>query len=594
MFTFFVVVVVVTPEKRCFFGVFFYLSITKALDRTYFVIMDKEADQQKLKDILSRFSQLEDNRRKFVDRWKETQEYVSPTVDNWDNLDAIPELPKRYSSDPCNYLNTLVSGIVGYSASPNIVWFKLTLEDQKDLKAYGVKDWLEEVEEIMNAEFNRSNFYSQIPSIVDQGATIGHGAMMTEFNTSKNKLHFFTIRSAELFLDVNAGGEIDTVFRKYVMTLRNVVEFFGLENVHENIKTDFEDETKWNNNITILFAVFPRKEAKKDFKTNLEMPYAAFYIDLTNQHIIQESGYSEMPYSIFEWNQIPGLAYSTSPATNALPDIKYLNIVKKTSMQICQTSAEPPMRISNSIRSLSIVPKGRNYITSPDEIIEPIKTGENYPITLQMLEDIKQSVKDWFNVDFFLMLQSKQGNMTATEVMELQGEKAAILSNIIVALKECLSTVIKRSFNLLYQNGIIPEIPESIRGNGNGMSVDFVGPLAQAQKKYHSMGGISSALQLINPIGQMFPSAMDYIDADELIKKTMNGQGMPQSIIREDKDVEDLRRRREEAQAQAIMQQQQQEMAQALISNAGQLSQPVQNGSPMQMLNEQLTGGFNA
>lgn len=549
-------------------------------------------EESKVKEIKSRLSQLEHNRSRFIDRWTEAQKYVAPVVYNWHNLDAIPEIPNRYTSAPCNYLDTLVSGLVGYSASPNIQWYKLMLENPSQMDEYGVKDWLEETEEVMNAEFNRSNFYSQIKNIIQSAAVIGHGVMLCDEDLKDDKLRFSSITANEIYLDADEHGKIDTIFRKYLMTLRNAVDFFGLENLDQNYREDYKDVEKWNMNVEVLFAVFPRKEYDETIKDALNKPYAAIYVDLKHSKIILESGYDENPYAVFLWDQIPGLAYSNSPAICALPDIKELNIAKKTSMEICQTSAEPPMRVSSSIRNVSLVPRGFTYINTPDEIIEPIRTGENYPITLNEVEGMKQAVKDWFNVDFFLMLQQKQGRMTATEVQELQGEKSAVLSNLVISLNETLTQVIQRSFNLLAKQGKIPPVPESLEGQSAAMKIDFIGPLAMAQKKYHTLGGIQQALALVSPIMQMFPNAGDYIDPDVLMKRALEGQGMPQAIIREDEDVKKLREERMRAQMEAQAQAQQQQMMQSMMQNADKLGKAPEAGSALQEIDQMNAGAM--
>lgn len=553
----------------------------------------KKSEEELLKDIFSRFSQLETNRNRFIDRWTEAQRYVAPNVYSWDDLDAIPEIPKRYSSAPCNYLATMQSGIVGYSISPNIQWFKLSLENPELIKLYGVKDWLEQVEDVMNAEFNRSNLYKQANTWIGEAGTIGHGVMLIEDDIGNGTLLFTTQRANEIYLDTNSKGEIDTVYRRYLMTVRNCVEFFGLENLDETIQDQYKEVSQWNNKIEILFCVFPREDYNANLHDAKNMPYAAIYIDKSHNKIIKESGFNEMPYSIFEWEQIPGLAYSNSPAINALPDIKFLNIATKTSEEIAQTSAEPPMKASQEVREINILPRGMTYLPNATSILEPVKTGENYPITLQVTQQIEQRVKDWFNVDFFLMLQQRQGKMTATEVMELQGEKSAVLANLIVNLNSALSKIIERSFNLLINAGRLPTPPETLRGTNTAMKIDFMGPLAVAQKKYHTAGGIASALQLAGGVMQMFPNAGDFIDADELIKRAMEGQGMPQAVIREDDDVNKIREDRIKAQQAAQQQAEQQQMLQTVMQNANKLGELPEQGSVMQQLNEQLRGGMN-
>lgn len=554
--------------------------------------MNIKSEEDKIKDIKSRFQQMQDERNKFLPRWKEAEQYVSPSTLDWSNLDSLPDNPVRFSSAPCNYLNTLTSGLVGYSVSPNIVWYKLGLEDHKLTSRYRVKDWLEDVEDVMNAEFSRSALYKQAVKFIQNAGVYGHGVMFIGEDLSNNKLHFATMKTNEIFLDTDTKGNIDTVFRHYTMTLRNCVDFFGLDSLHEDYKEDYKHVEKWNNKIELLFAVFPRDGFNYEMKDSKNKPYAAIYVDLKNSKIINESGFDELPYAVFEWENIPGFAYSESPSNGAMAEIKTLNIAEKTRLRIAQTSAEPPLIVSAGIRNLNLVPKARNYIESPTDRIEPIRTGENYPITLDVVQSIKDNVKDFFHVDFFLMLQQKQGKMTATEVMELQGEKAAVLSNLIVNLNDALQKIIQRSFNLLMKAGKLPPVPQSLRGLGASMKIDFIGPLSQAQKKYHTMGGIAQAMQLSSAIMQMFPNSGDYIDADELMKRALEGQGMPQSVIREDEDVNTIRQNRI-AQQQAQQQQaQQQAILAEVMNNANKLNEPVQNNSLMADLNNQVTGGI--
>ena len=546
-------------------------------------------------DIKSRYEQLKLERNKFIDRWQEAEQYVAPVVYDWGNLDAVPSVPTRYASSPCLNLKTLVAGLTGYSISPNITWFKLSLQDQSTMDAYGVKDWLEECDKYLQAEYTRSNLYSEASKFVEYAAIDGHAAMLIDEDIERGKLRFTTMRNNEIYLDVDDYGEIDTVYREYYMTVRNAVKFFGLENLHESIQDKYKDVKLWNEKVKILYAVYPREDYDEESPDAKNMPYAAVYMDMDHSVIIQESGYNEMPFSVFEWDRISGLAYSNSPAITAMSDIKALNIIKSTSLKIAQMSAEPPMVLPSSIRNVNLVPRGRTYVDNPaTDTITPIKTGDNYPITLDVKRDYEQEVRNWFFVDFFLMLQQKEAQMTATEVMELQGEKAATLANLVVALNEALTKIIKRSFNLLYQAGRLPELPEVLMEEGASIKIEFIGPLAQAQQKYHAAGGITQALSLIGPIIQLDPTSADFIDFSKLMTRAMEGQGMPEEVIREDDDVQKIREARAKQQQAMMQQQQQQEMMQNLMSNAGQLGTKPQQGSIMDELNNQLRGGFNA
>ena len=549
-------------------------------------------NEELLKNLLIRWEQLKNNRAKFEPDWTEAQTYADNVVMNWGTPGDIPKRAKRYTSKPFNYNKTLVAGILGYAVSPSLVWFKLGLEDPKMLKGWGVKDWLEDCEKEMLAMFNRSNFYRETNPAVKDSTCIGHGTLYID-EGEDFRMRFTHFPANEIFLDVNAYGEVDTCFRWYADTLRNIVNYFGEDNVCESMRELYKESARWNDSYEILMCVYPRENYNAELKDAKNMPYACIYVDLKNNYIIKESGFNEFPFAVFEWERYSGHAYSSSPAQDAMPDIKALNIIKKSSLQIAQTSAEPPMLASQEMKNIDLSPRGITYKPTKDSTLEPVRTGDNYPITLQELANYEEAVKDWFYVDYFLALQQKQGNMTATEVMELQGEKAATLTTFIVNLNEFLSNIITRSFRILMRAGRLPPPPTSLLQQNAIIKIEFTGPLSQNQKKHHQMGGTVQALSAIGPIMQMFPAAGDFIDGDELMRSTMEGMGMPQNIIREENDVQKLREARAQAEAEAQAQQQQMMMAQTVMQNADKIAQAAQEEAGMNGINRQLAGGMN-
>lgn len=552
-----------------------------------------EHEDELLRFIKYQLNHMKATRAKFEDRWREAQNYVSKSVYNWSSLDAIPEQPVRYSSDPCNYLSTLVSGIIGYSISPNIVWLKLTLEDERMLNLYGVKRWLTDVEQVLFSEFNKSNLYKESVKLAENAATIGHGTMLMDYDRDRSRLRFCANRMNEVYLDTDEYGEVSTLYRTYLMTIKQAVDFFGLDKMSEKIQDAYkeDDGKRWNETIEITYAVYKRNDNNKELPDAKNMDYAAVYAELNENHIIEESGYNEFPYAVFEWDMIPGTPYSESPAMAAMQDIKYLNLANKSTMDIAQTSSRPPMVASEDILDIDTSPAGITYVKNGDTL-QPLNTGENYPITIDVLNLIKQTVKDWFHVDFFLMLQHQNRQMTATEVSELQGEKAAVLGTLIVNFNNCLSRIVQRSFNLLYEEGKIPEPPEALFNTGAELKIEFMGALAQAQRRYHQTGGINTVLNYIAPMAQLFPESLDLIDPDETMKKLLTGNGMPQSAIREDKDVEAIRKARVEAQQAQQQQAMAMEMSKNLLSNANKLNEPEKAGSILSDLNSQLSNGM--
>jgi hypothetical protein len=558
-------------------------------------------EKELVEDIKLQLERLRDERHKRETDWENVQELVAPSVVSFNSTQKIPTRPNRFTSRPTNFLKTLVSGITGYSISPNIVWQKLGLENAEQLDLYGVKDWLEEVERVLYAEFNRSNLYKQVPGMIANAATYGHGVMLIDEDIGNNRLRFANVSIPELYLDTNEYDEVETVYRQFTMTLKNAASFFGEERLSPAAREDFKDKKKWNHEINVIHAVYRRQDHDEEKQDKKNMPFASVYVEDGQDHLIEESGYRDFPYAVFIWDKVTGTGYGESPAIYALDDIRLLNLAEESRIKIAQMSAEPAMNVPSTMKGgENVVPRGYNYYDDPSQVMTAIQTGENYPISLEVVASIEDRIKDWFHVDFFLMLQHQgagQKQMTATEVVELQGEKAAVLSDLVVNLNDPLQKIIQRSFNLLLKQRKIPPIPDVLQGSGAQMKVDFVGPLAQAQKKYHETNGIAQGIALVSSIASMAAAAapamaaLDVVDFDRLVKTGLEGAGTPQSVIREDDDIAAIRQARAQAQAQAQQQAMAMEQQKNLLGNFNKLNEPLKQGTALDAIDQQMAGG---
>jgi len=556
------------------------------------------SEKDRVADLKRQYERLKKERDKRLSDWKDVQKYVAPSVLNWDNpQDKIPKRSKRFTTRPTQFARTLRTGLVGYSISPNIVWQKLTFEDQHHVDSiYGAKDWLEQVERKLYAEFSRSNLYQQVGIMINNAVLYGDGVMMIDEIVGDNRLRFTALKKQEYVLGIDEYDEVDTIYRRYTMSLENAQKFFGFDNLSENQKEEYlkSGPSDLDKEITIIHAVFKREDNDSDSTDAKKMPYASIYIDEGEDRILMESGYNEFPFAVFIWEPVSGTPYGESPSIHALDDIRILNKIDEQKLKVAQMAGSPAYNVPESMKGpANVVPNAYNYYSKPHEIISPINTGINFPITLEIYHDIEDRIKDWFFVDFFLALQRKEGKMTATEVMEMQGEKAAVLSDVVVILNKSLQKIIQRSFNLIYKQRKIPQPPASLTNTGAQMKVDFMGPLAQAQKKYHESSGIQQAIHLIGSIAQVSgTTALDVVDFDATMKRGLEGLGFPQEAIREDKDIEALRKERAEQQAQQQQMAAAMETQKQIMGNANKLNEPVHPGSTLSELNNQMAGGM--
>ena len=258
---------------------------------------------------------------------------------------------------------------------------------------------------------------------------------------------------------------------------------------------------------------------------------------------------------------------------------------------MAQLAARPPMNVPQKLQgNEQLVPDGRNYYTTTGDVITPITVGANYPVTLEITKEQDERIKDWFHVGFFLMLQQLSRQMTATQVIELQGEKAAVLSTMVNNLNSALQKIVQRTVDILFRQGKMPELPAALRSGESPMKVEFMGTLAQAQRKAHQTSGIMQGLQIadgIARIAQAVPQAaeaFDYVDFPEMLKRGFEAGNMSQKTIREEDDVRRIRAARARALEQEQARQAALEQEQILAQNYDRLNEPVKPGSPLASL----------
>jgi hypothetical protein len=558
------------------------------------------SDRDKAEALSKALAELKSQREDFHGDWETAQQFVSASIlsfaDEQDTSDKRYIIPKRITSRPSTFMDTLVSGVCGYSINPNINWLKLGLEDRDLEQQYGVKDWLELVEEQLYKAYNDGNLYAQIPGFVESAATFGHGVMLIDENITDEKIRTVTMNTREMYLDTNEYDEVDTVFREFWMTQENAAAYFGFDKLAEDVKARWNEEQAGKKLLRLIHAVYQNKNSKGK-NIAQQWRYASVYVDQTNQHIIQEGGYNDFPYAVFLWKRLMGKKYGMGPAMSAVSDVNLLHKLEAARLDVAQFAARPVLNVPLSMRGTEeIIPDGRNYYTG-NEVIAPVQTGANFPVTLEITQEQEERIKEWFHVDFFLMLQKmKLNQMTATAVVELQGEQAAVLSNMVSNLNSALHKIVQRSVDILFRQGKLPELPYALQSNRTSMKVEFIGVLAQAQKKAHQTSGIMQGLQVMAALAQMaqtvpgIQESFDWVNVPEILKNGFRTAGVSELAIREEDEVQAIQQARAQAQAAAAQQQRDMLQQQELMKNYKNLNEPVNPDSPMGELDRAMGG----
>ncbi len=534
-----------------------------------------------VEDLLQRLDSLKHVREPWESMWQDITDYVLPRRSFWDLDNTKGQKPtvKIYDGSALSALQLLVDGLQGYLVSAKIRWFRLVMEDFKQQELPGVADWLEEVDDILFAEFARSNFYEAIGEFFLDAASIGTASMFVEDDMTTRRINFSTRHMKECYIAEGRNGQVDVMYRDFMMTNRQAFQTFG----KDKLCAARLDQVKRDpfGSCNIIHGCYPRGEYDDTKHDQTNMPWASCYVDHDHMEVIDEGGFDMFPYLVWRWRKNSDEVYGRSPAADAINDILRVNQIGKTMLEAAQLSTTPPLMVPDTMKGMTkIIPRGENYYTNPQELITPIELAQNYPIGLDQENALKDQIRDTFRTKIFLLMeQLEKGPYTATEIRERQGEKAAVLGSTIGRLNsETLVPLLSRVYHICERNGLVPPPPAALAAGGR-VKVEMQGPLAQSQKQYHELQGVNSSLQFIAGMAQLFPESMDNVDSDELMRRGLDSAGSPQKVIKEVPLVLEVRRKKAEVLAAQQKAAVELEREKILGSNADQLNKPLQPDS---------------
>jgi hypothetical protein len=464
------------------------------------------------KAITDKFSELRGERLPYEATWEDLAKYFHPYREDLFNNKVKGLVLGRYLYDPTGVsaVRMLAEGLFGYLMSPAIDWFRLEISDNENPD---VTLWLESVVKGLYAALRRSNFYSEIVEFLTDGITFGTGVLYHEENLEDGTIFYKVISPGCVWVDEDAYGRVRTIFRR---------DTYSLAQAQSKFKNCTEEGR-------FIHVVMPDGDRWK----------STWYHEKSGK-IVRKGKYEAFPYIVWRCIKNPQSAYGFSPALMALPSVKTLNKIRKTLLEAALLSVKPPLNVPAEA-DVDLTPNGINYYDNPNDIIKPVNLGIDFPIGREREEVIQKSVRDFFNIDFFLMFAHQERAMTATEVVGRQGEKAAILGNMVGRLTgELLDSVIEGAYGIEYRAGRLTELPETLKDQVS-VDIEYLGPLAVAQKKLFQSKGLNHALEEIAPILELKPETSANIDWDYLVRYAYEVAGAPAKGLKDKDDVEEKR-----------------------------------------------------
>lgn len=461
------------------------------------------------------------------------------------------------------------AGLMSNMTNPTRRWFRLNNGIAgKEFDSAG-QQWADEVEHRMLAVMAGSNYYDSKAQQYEDLVIFGTAPKLI-YEDTQDVIRCYNPCAGEYFLAAGSSMRVESFYRQFVMTVAQIVEMFGLENVGDQVAGLWRGKgSSLETEFIVAHAIEPNFAVDQDNPENKlgvisgGFTYREYYWlwGLQTPKPMSVRGFHSQPFTAPRWATTSNDPYGRSPAMDALPDILQLQVMARRLAEAIEKQVRPPMQADRSL-------KNEPSSTLPGKItyVENVQHGGMRPIFTvnpqvnemkELIKEIQTRVQRWFFNDMFLMISQMEGIQPRNEleIIERKGEKLQVLGPVIEKLQhEDLSADIQRIYSIMDRRGLIPEKPRSLQGVP--IEVEYVSMFSQAQQAA-DLTGIERSLSLAGRMAGAFPGIMDNIDSDATWRTYANALNVPADTMVPEELVAKTRQKR------AQQQQAQQAMAQA-------------------------------
>lgn len=509
--------------------------------------MDSRVD-----DIIRRQEKMATDRAVFDSHWREIAERILPRADHFrvNRQPGDKHTEKIFDATANLALERFAAAMESMLTPRTQRWHKLkTGVDELDQDP-GVMAYLDEVTKILfSVRYSpKANFASQANECYMSLGAFGTGGMFIDDLVGRG-IRYRSIPLSEMYVAENHQGMIDTVHRRFSLTVRQAAQLWGREKLSEKMKNALEKHPEQM--FEFIHAVSPREDVDYGKKNYKGMPIASCYVSIDGRNLMSEGGYKSMPYAVGRYVTGPKEVYGRSPAMTVLADIKMLNEMSKTVIRAAHKLVDPPLLLQEdgALAAFDLRPGALNYggvNEQGQQLVHALQTNARVDIGLDMMEQRRKTINDAFLVTLFQILVDAP-QMTATEAMLRAQEKGALLAPTMGRQQsEFLGPLIEREIDILARAGVLPPMPDVIREAGGLVDIEYVSPLNRAQRSEEGVA-ILRTLESLAPLAQIDPRVMMVFDPEKTARELADINGVPAKVMRTPDQIKAM----EDQQAQA-------------------------------------------
>lgn len=513
------------------------------------------------------------NRYSWWTHWRECADFILPRRYKWlitPNQMARGSAINQHILDSTGTLaaRNLSAGMMTGCTDPTKKWFHLKVGHLDSTKTTPESLWLAECERLLLLIFQESNFYTAMAVLYFDLVVFGTGVMII-YEDFDNVICCYNPCAGEYYLEASDKLEVDVQYREFTYTVSQTVKRWGLENCSPAVQQLWKNGgANLTRELVVAHAIEPNIQPEK-YGIPDHFKYREVYWEWGGSASPQggssyapgclyKGGFHEQPFIAPRWDVVSNDAYGRGPGMDALPDIKQLQLEVKRKAQAIDKLVNPPMVADIQLKNqpASLLPGGVTYISGLQSSGKPgfAPVYQVAPPVKEIMEDlneVRQRIKDTFFNNLFQTISQfeTRSNVTAAEIDARRSESLIMLGPVLGRVNgEGLKKAVARTFNIAARAGILPPIPQSLQGEE--LDIEFVSILETAQQAT-ATAGIERILQVAGNLAGVDPQVMDNIDIDYAIEKMSSLLHNDPKLIRTERELDNIRKRRQQEQAAA-------------------------------------------
>jgi hypothetical protein len=514
-----------------------------------------------------RLAALRGNRIPHESVWSEVFRYMAPERAHGFNgsqvtaTDAQARKAEIFDSTAIDAGRLFASGMASGMHPANSIWFGLDVGQESEEE----RKWLDMAARVIFENIHAANFDAQTGECYADLVPAGWFVLYTS-EAEAGGYDFEHWPLAQCFISSSKpGGAVDTIFREFELSIEQLVNEYGIDNVSHNVREKYQnkDTADLDAKVQVLWCIYPRTvySAGGSYGSLAKnKKFASCHYELSDKHQLRESGYDEFPCAVPRWRLVPGTPYATGPGSDALPDVKTINDIKRLELANLDIAVSGMWKaVDDGVLNPKTVRIGPRKIIMMADIknFEALKSGADFQVSFAKCEDLQRSIRKILLAD---QLMPQEGPaMTATEVHArvqlIRQQMGPIFGRL---QSEFLQSVIERCFYIAYRAGVLGKAPDSLQGRN--FAVKYVSPLARAQR-LEEVTAIDVFLAGLAAVFEFDPTIIDLVDMEAAQREKAIALGVPSKIVRSQDDVTARREAKAQAAAEAQQQAQQAQMA---------------------------------